>query len=40
MPEIDGIATFRELQSRLETEHIPLILLTAKAQNENFAGRR
>ncbi|MEX0271320.1 response regulator [Leptolyngbyaceae cyanobacterium UHCC 1019] len=32
MPEMDGIATFRELQSRIETEHIPVILLTAKAQ--------
>lgn len=32
MPDMDGIATFRELQSRSETEHIPVILLTAKAQ--------
>ncbi|PZV14609.1 MAG: two-component system response regulator [Leptolyngbya sp.] len=32
MPEMDGIATFRELQSRVETKHIPVILLTAKAQ--------
>jgi CheY-like chemotaxis protein len=32
MPEMDGIATFRVLQSRIETEQIPVILLTAKAQ--------
>ena len=32
MPDMDGIATFRELQSQIETEHIPVILLTAKAQ--------
>ncbi|HIK06194.1 MAG TPA: response regulator [Trichormus sp. M33_DOE_039] len=32
MPEMDGIATFKELQSRAETEKIPVILLTAKAQ--------
>jgi CheY-like chemotaxis protein len=32
MPEMDGIATFRELQACSETEHIPVILLTAKAQ--------
>lgn len=32
MPDMDGIATFRELQSRIETVHIPVILLTAKAQ--------
>jgi two-component system, OmpR family, alkaline phosphatase synthesis response regulator PhoP len=32
MPEMDGIATFKALQSHVETEHIPVILLTAKAQ--------
>jgi two-component system alkaline phosphatase synthesis response regulator PhoP len=32
MPEMDGIVTFRELQLRVETQHIPVILLTAKAQ--------
>jgi two-component system, OmpR family, alkaline phosphatase synthesis response regulator PhoP len=32
MPEMDGIATFRALQSQRETEQIPVILLTAKAQ--------
>lgn len=32
MPEMDGIATLKELQAHAETEHIPIILLTAKAQ--------
>lgn len=32
MPDMDGIATFRVLQSRSETEQIPVILLTAKTQ--------
>ncbi|UBF28064.1 response regulator [Kovacikia minuta CCNUW1] len=32
MPEMDGIATFKKLQTHPETEHIPVILLTAKAQ--------
>jgi two-component system, OmpR family, alkaline phosphatase synthesis response regulator PhoP len=32
MPEMDGIATFKALQSRAETKHIPVILLTATAQ--------
>ncbi|MCC5645271.1 response regulator [Nostoc sp. CHAB 5824] len=32
MPDMDGIATFKELQSHFETEQIPVILLTAKAQ--------
>jgi CheY-like chemotaxis protein len=32
MPEMDGIATFRALQAGIETEQIPVILLTAKAQ--------
>jgi two-component system, OmpR family, alkaline phosphatase synthesis response regulator PhoP len=32
MPEMDGISTFRELQRRDNTQHIPVIFLTAKAQ--------
>lgn len=32
MPEMDGIATFKALQLHPETEQIPVILLTAKAQ--------
>jgi two-component system alkaline phosphatase synthesis response regulator PhoP len=32
MPEMDGITTFKELQNHPETEQIPVILLTAKAQ--------
>jgi two-component system, OmpR family, alkaline phosphatase synthesis response regulator PhoP len=32
MPDMDGIATFKALQSQAETEQIPVILLTAKAQ--------
>ncbi|HEY9617245.1 MAG TPA: response regulator [Microcoleaceae cyanobacterium] len=32
MPDMDGIATFKALQAHSQTEHIPVILLTAKAQ--------
>lgn len=32
MPEMDGIATFKALQTNTTTEKIPVILLTAKAQ--------
>ncbi|PZV00672.1 MAG: two-component system response regulator [Leptolyngbya sp.] len=32
MPEMDGIATFEELQANLATQTIPVILLTAKTQ--------
>ena len=32
MPEMDGIDTFKNLQSHPETEQIPVIFLTAKAQ--------
>lgn len=32
MPEMDGIATFQALQTYPETERIPVIFLTAKAQ--------
>ena len=32
MPDMDGPATFRELQADLGTRHIPVILLTAKVQ--------
>jgi CheY-like chemotaxis protein len=32
MPDMDGIATFKELQAHPETGQIPVILLTAKAQ--------
>jgi two-component system, OmpR family, alkaline phosphatase synthesis response regulator PhoP len=32
MPEMDGIETFKNLQSYPETEQIPVIFLTAKAQ--------
>lgn len=30
MPEMDGLATFQLLQSDITTQHIPVILLTAK----------
>jgi two-component system, OmpR family, alkaline phosphatase synthesis response regulator PhoP len=33
MPEMDGIATFRELQANPLTAKIPVIFLTAKAQS-------
>ncbi len=32
MPDMDGIATFKALQSNAKTEPIPVIFLTAKAQ--------
>lgn len=32
MPGMDGIMTFQELQTNPETQNIPVILLTAKAQ--------
>jgi CheY-like chemotaxis protein len=32
MPGMDGITTFQHLQSNLNTQAIPVILLTAKAQ--------
>ncbi|NET37566.1 MAG: response regulator [Cyanothece sp. SIO1E1] len=32
MPELDGIATFKRLQTNPRTSSIPVILLTAKAQ--------
>lgn len=35
LPNGDGISVLRELQSRDETRHIPVILLTAKARGED-----
>ena len=32
MPDMDGSATFRYLQANVATQHIPTILLTAKAK--------
>jgi CheY-like chemotaxis protein len=32
MPDMDGITTFRQLQSNPTTQQIPVIFLTAKAQ--------
>ncbi|MBW4564534.1 MAG: response regulator [Mojavia pulchra JT2-VF2] len=32
MPDLDGIATFQQLQANPVTQHIPVILLTAKVQ--------
>jgi CheY-like chemotaxis protein len=32
MPAMDGLATFKVLQSHAATKHIPVIFLTAKAQ--------
>jgi CheY-like chemotaxis protein len=34
MPGMDGLATFQLLQNNPETQHIPIILLTAKAQSD------
>ncbi|MCL6434981.1 MAG: response regulator [Leptolyngbyaceae cyanobacterium HOT.MB2.61] len=32
MPDMDGLATFEQLRTNPTTRHIPVILLTAKAQ--------
>ena len=32
MPDVDGFATFQQLQANTATRHIPVILLTAKVQ--------
>lgn len=32
MPDVDGLATFAQMQANPITRHIPVILLTAKAQ--------
>ncbi len=33
MPDMDGLATFQRLQANIATQHIPVILLTAKVQS-------
>lgn len=33
MPELDGTATLAKLQENLTTQHIPVLLLTAKVQS-------
>lgn len=33
MPNMDGLATLRHLQANIVTQHIPVILLTAKVQS-------
>jgi CheY-like chemotaxis protein len=32
LPDMDGVATFRQLQANPATQHIPVILLTARVQ--------
>jgi CheY-like chemotaxis protein len=32
MPDMDGVTTFKKLQANAATQHIPVILLTAKIQ--------
>jgi len=32
MPDMDGVTTFQKLQANAATQHIPVILLTAKIQ--------
>jgi CheY-like chemotaxis protein len=39
MPDMDGSATFRELQANPATRHIPVILLTAKIQSSDQLAR-
>ena len=41
MPDMDGPATFKELQKKEATRNIPVILLTGKerpSENQNFDG--
>lgn len=35
MPEMDGPTTFQRLQADSATQHIPVVLLTAKVQSED-----
>jgi CheY-like chemotaxis protein len=35
MPDLDGISTLTILRATLETQHIPVILITAKEKNVN-----
>ncbi|TYQ31351.1 response regulator [Pseudanabaena sp. UWO310] len=35
MPEMDGIEVYRNLQANSHTQHIPVILLTAKVQSRD-----
>lgn len=37
MPGMDGPTTFKELQNKASTKHIPVILLTAKVQSADRA---
>jgi CheY-like chemotaxis protein len=36
MPELDGVATFGQLQTQPNTKEIPTIFLTAKAQTQEY----
>ena len=36
MPDMDGIATFKRMRADPVTQHIPVILLTAKAQPADY----
>jgi len=38
MPEKDGLQACREIRERTPTQSIPIILLTARADEENQAG--
>lgn len=35
MPDVDGLATFEQMRANPATHHIPVILLTAKAQPDD-----
>jgi CheY-like chemotaxis protein len=35
MPDMDGLTTFRHLQANSTTQHIPVLLLTAKVQTSD-----
>jgi two-component system, OmpR family, alkaline phosphatase synthesis response regulator PhoP len=36
MPDVDGLATFEQMRANPATHHIPVILLTAKAQPDDY----
>jgi DNA-binding response OmpR family regulator len=37
MPKLDGLGVTRALRERAETEHVPVLLLTAKASDDDVA---
>jgi len=36
MPEMDGLETLRAIRANPQTRHVPVLMLTAMAQDEDF----